>query len=128
MNYFLFVINNTEEEFEKRIKSKQWPFYETTKNIRNLNTGDKIVFYQAGSDKHQFAGDAKIGFVKNTSEERKITLHDISKWKKPVDIKKIYDNLEIIKKKECFGVYLVGGIKKLTSNDYKTIIKNSCSK
>ena len=42
-----------------------------------------------------------------------------------MDIKKIYEELEIIKKPSHYGAYLAGGIHKLSKKDYDLIISES---
>ena len=124
MSHFIFVINDTEIELDRRLFAKQWPFYENTNNVRNLKGGDKIVIYEAGLNKHRFVSDAEIDSVTNTAKQKVINLRNVSKWKKFIDIKNIYENLEIIKKPEYYGVYLAGGIKRINPSDFELIVSN----
>jgi len=122
---YIFVINDTEKEFSKRIKAKKWPTYTNTVNARHLKKGDQIIFYKAGTGNHIFSGSANIDSVDVNEKGRgEVTLVKIEVWKNPVEITKIYDKLKIIKNPAYYGAYLAGGIKKLTESDFEFIVRN----
>ena len=123
MGHFLFTTNHEQKEIDRRFNTKKWPFFFNTKNVRNLEKNDSVIIYEAGVGKHQFIADAKISSVTNTEKIKEINLTDVSLWKKPINIKLIYEKLEIIKNPQCYGVYLAGGIKTLTTKDFTTIMQ-----
>lgn len=128
MDHFLFTTNIEQDELDKRFDSKKWPFFFNTRNQKNLKKGDRIIFYQGGTGNHKFFADAIIVSVTNTPKTKEINIAEISKWKKPVDITEIYEKLDIIKQPKCYGVYLAGGIKKLSQKDFERIIHAHKSK
>jgi len=123
MQCYIFTIKDTKEEFNRRLKAKKWPFYERTRFAENVKAGDRIVFYEAGEGKHRFIGVATAKGV--SLEQMHISLDSIERWSKPVEIKKIYDKLKIIRKTRHYGAYLAGGVKKLAEEDYDLIVKNA---
>ena len=60
MSYWLFLITDGLEVFKKRIDSKTWPIFNQTAHKKELDIGDAIIFYKAGSDGQKFLGTAKI--------------------------------------------------------------------
>ena len=122
MDYFLFTTNIGHTELDKRFNSKKWPFFFNTRNQNNLKRGDKVIFYQGGMGNHKFFADTIIESVTNTSKIKEINITEISRWNTPIDITEIYEKLEIIKQPKCYGVYLAGGIKKLSQKDFETIM------
>ncbi len=123
MSHFIFTTNIEQTELDERFNSKKWPFFSNTRNQKQLKKKDKVIFYQGGIDNHKFFADAVVGSVTNTSETKEIHITNISKWKLPIDIKEIYEKLEIIKQPKCYGVYLAGGIKKLSQRDFESIMR-----
>ena len=121
--HYIFTIKDTEAEFDRRLKTKKWPFYKKTRHSTELKGGDKIVFYEAGEGKHKFIGTATAQGV--SLEQMYILLGSIKRWSKPVEIKKIYDELKIIRQTRYYGAYLAGGIKRLAEEDYDLIVKNA---
>jgi len=122
MNHFLFTTNIEQTELDTRFNLKKWPIYLHTRNRKNLKGGDKVIFYQGGKDNHKFFANAKILSVTKTSKTNEINITNILKWKIPIDITEIYEKLEIIKQPKYYGVYLAGGIKKLTQKDFENIM------
>ena len=121
LNSYIFTINNTQKEFENRLAKKRWPVYEKTMYVDKLKKKDKILFYLAGTEMHKFAGSAVAGLLSEDKKGRFVKIDSIQIWKKPVEIKKIMGNLEIIKNPKYYGAYLAGGIKRLSEADYNFI-------
>lgn len=121
MSYFLLVVNASDDEINRRFKEKTWSLYERTPHVKKLKKNDKIIIYRGGTNAHYFIGDAKIKSV-ILDEPQHICLDMMKRWKNPVMISTIMDRLSIIKKPEHYGVYLVGGIKQLTEEDFEYII------
>lgn len=125
--YWLFTIKDEDEVFEKRIKGKTWPLYNRTRLRRSILPGDKIIFYKAGSNGQKFLGKAEI-----KSEVKKIKLltfsvklKNIKIWDKEVRITKLLHDLSFIKNPNFWGVYLQGGIIRMTERDHDTIVSYS---
>jgi hypothetical protein len=123
MKHFLFTTNIDQSELNDRFTSEKWPFFFNTKNAGNLKKGDRVIFYHGGPGNHKFIANAKISSITNTSKTREIGIVEISKWKNPIDITEIFEELEIIKNPKCYGVYLAGGIKNLSPNDFESIMR-----
>jgi hypothetical protein len=125
MRYFIFNINDIEKELDDRLDAKKWPLYPKTKNVENMVKGDLVLFYQAGAGFHVFAGEAVVLGTTLRTKNRHVKFSSAEKWKNKVDIKKIYEELEIIKNPKYYGAYLAGGVLKLSKNDYDLIISKS---
>ena len=124
LQYFILNIHDTEKELDSRLKKKQWPIYEKTKHAGSLEKDDLVIFYQAGADFHVFAGEAVIESI-SLKDEKHFKFSSVKKWKNKVNIKEIYEELEIIKKPSHYGAYLAGGIHKISKNDYDLVISKS---
>ena len=125
--YWLFVINNTLEEFRNRIEKKSWPIYKRTPNRGNLWPGDFVVFYKAGKDGKRFLGKANLNSEaeKFNSLNYAVKLKNITTWKKGVEITEILDDLLFIGNPKLWGNYLQGGVRRITERDYNTITSKS---
>ncbi len=60
MACWIFVINDDDKVFEKRMSEKKWPIFIHTHNRRNLRINDNIIFYKAGKDGQKFLGTANL--------------------------------------------------------------------
>ena len=96
VNSYIFTINDTQKEFKDRLAKKRWPVYEKTMYADKLKKEDKILFYLAGTDMHKFAGSAVVDSFSEDKKGRFVKIDSIQVWKKPVEIKKIMENLRII--------------------------------
>ena len=119
----------------KRLDEKKYPLYTKTPHLHRIQTNDEVVFYLAGKkDKAQnFLGEAIISSVETSSEllidpdkeryvvEKYLILDKIKIFKAPVHIKSIITKLDFIINKSNYGVYLMGGVKKISENDHKLI-------
>ena len=65
------------------------------------------------------------GRVNKDFKKRYAKFSSVVKWKNKVDIKKIYEELEIIRNPTYYGAYLAGGVLKLNKKDYDLIISKS---
>ena len=90
-----------------------------------LKKEDKILFYLAGTDMHKFAGSAVVDSFSEDKKGRFVKIDSIQVWKKPVEIKKIMENLRIIKNTKYYGVDGAGGIKRLSESDDNLISKTA---
>jgi len=113
-------------EFLERIKTKKWPIYKRTNNRLNIKKEDRVLFYLAGSHRRKIVADAKLGSnLKENGEEFSINLSKISLWKKQILIKPFVESLEFIKNKEKWGVFMQGGIVKISDKDFEILLKNN---
>ena len=126
MNHWIFVIKDDETVFDLRIKQKKWPIYPATKFQKYLKIGDIIMFYRAGQYGQYFLGTALVNSkVKPTPD--KMDLHiDIDKidvWEERPSIRGMLSQLNFIKNTDHWGLYLQGGILKMSKKDYSVIVK-----
>ena len=127
-NFLIFVIKDTDEEFEKRMDDKSWPIYSHTSNRRKLQAGDKVVFYKAGVGNKTILGTAEVASgikPQGRTGDYTVSLRKIGIWKKPVLLKPIVGDLDFVDNKEQWGRYMQGGTIRLSEKDYNTIASNS---
>lgn len=125
MNHWIFVINDTKEEFENRMKSKNWPIFMHTPNRKSLCVGDHVVFYLAGREGQKFLGSAQINSeVKKTHRlDYFVELTNTEIWIKYVRIIELLTKLEFIKDKQVWGRFFQGGVRRISKKDFNVIIK-----
>lgn len=128
MKHWIFVINDTDKEFQRRMGDKKWPIFHYTGNRKQIHSGDKVIFYKAGIEGKTLLGTAKISSELLNDENQQdyfVALDEIKVWKKPVKIKNLVDSLEFIGDKVQWGRYLQGGIREISENDYGIIVSKS---
>lgn len=109
-------------EFLERIQTKRWSLYKRTSNRLKIKKGDKILFYLAGSPRRKIVARAVVSSqVKEEGEAFSVGLNKIKVFKKQVPIKPFIESLEFIKNKAKWGVFMQGGIVKITDNDFKIL-------
>ena len=144
MNYWIFTVVaqksdgedfTAEEIFTLRMKDSFWGLGEKTPNRKNLNKGDKIIFY-IGAPKKVFAGNITLAsscFILNESQKikyghgRQITdygvlLEEIEIWDNPKSVEELVPKLKFIENKEFWFSYFQGGIRQITEEDFKIIM------
>ncbi len=123
MQNWIFVIKDSDEKFQIKIKEKKWSIFRKTLNRNKLKVGDRIVFYKAGIDGKKFIGKASIYTeLKEDGIDFSLGLSDAEVWKKPIKITSLLDSLEFIKDKTNWGCYLQGGVRPISDSDYMTIL------
>ena len=128
MAHWIFVISNSDSEFERRMKKKEWPIFSFTAYRNRLEGDDSIVFYKAGVGGQKFLGKAEVASKIKKGEGKIdyfVSLKNIEAWKKPVKIKPLVSKLDFIESKEQWGRHLQGGVRKLSSDDFETIVSAS---
>ena len=119
----------------KRLEEKKYPLYTRTPHLHRIQSNDEVVFYLAGKkDKAQnFLGQAIVGSIETSSEllvdpdkekyvvEEYLILDKIKIFKAPVHIKSIITKLDFIINKSNYGVYFMGGVKKISEKDFNLI-------
>jgi len=128
MPQWIFIINDTDKEFEKRMENKQWPIFSFTANRKRINPKDKVLFYKAGSGGQKFLGTATVTSKIKKEDDEKIdffvTLDDIKLWKNGVNIHPLVSKLELVTNKEMWGRHFQGGVRAVGDKDFQTILKN----
>ena len=125
MPHWIFVISNTDKEFERRMEKKEWPIFTFTSNRNRLLPEDKVVFYKAGEYGKKFLGTATVcsKIIQRIGEiDFFVTLKDIDVWKKPISMYLLVSKLELIKNRERWGRHFQGGIRTISKKDYETVL------
>ena len=129
MEYWLFIINNEVSVFKKRIESKEWPIYDKTSFRKNLRAGDYILFYKAGvNDAQKFVGKARIAAQPKAVTDTlvyNLKIKDVSVWEKCPSIRDYLTKLSFIKDERNWGIYLQGGVKRLTKQEYSMLTRKA---
>jgi len=127
MPHWIFVINDTDKEFDSRMQKKEWPIFSFTVNRNRIRPDDNVVFYKAGAGGQKFLGTATVtSKLKNGKNEMDffVTLEDIKLWKNGIDIHPLVSKLELVKNKEMWGRHFQGGVRSVSDKDFQTILKN----
>ena len=146
-NYYIFITNDNEnidgsvisamELTNYRLSNKKWPIYKNTKHKKIIKTDDKCLFYIAGRfDKRQsmvafadISNNIKCVNGESTDPsnvlaepaERIIELSNIKKLPQ-IEIKPLLHEISFVKKNLfSWGVYFMGGCRKIDKNDYLLI-------
>jgi len=142
-NYYVLGTSDSQTEsaidiLAKRLSEKRYPLYNKTPHLKEVKEKDEVIFYVAGrnSKAQNFIGQSIISSSEIPNEllvdpdkkryvvEKYLILDNIKMFKAPVHIKSIIVHLDFIKNKSNYGVYLMGGVSKITENDFNLIIKN----
>jgi hypothetical protein len=144
MNYYLFTTVDAShfelsskvpaiEIINHRLSINQWPIYSGTRNKAKLTKGDECLFYVGGyqSNRQHIIASATIEEVVNDNAlvdhediltsipEKKLKLTNIDIFKRPINIKKLLDELSFVpENKRCWGTSLQGGCKQLSRIDF----------
>ena len=128
---------NAVDILKRRLDEKKYPLYKKTPFHKDVKKDDGVVFYVAGrkNKSQNFIGYSLIKSVEIPNEtlidpdknkyvlEKYLLFENIILFKTPIHIKAIINQLEFIKNKTNFGVYLMGGVSKITENDFNLIKK-----
>lgn len=126
MSCWIFVINDTDEAFAKRMRDGKWPIYAHTPNRKKIDVGDSVVFYKAGIGGQKFLGSAKISSdIEKTGIDFSLDLTDIVVWDKGLDVAQLLGKLKFVKNKEHWRSYFQGGVKPLGEDDYTKIVNSA---
>lgn len=141
-NYYCLGTSDTTTEnaidiLKRRLDEKKYPLYKKTPFLKDIKKDDEVVFYVAGkkNKSQNFIAFSHINSVETPNEllidpdknkyvlEKYLLFENITLLKTPIHIKAIINQLEFIKNKTNFGVYLMGGVSKITENDFNLIKK-----
>ena len=136
-NYYCLGTSDTTTEnaidiLKRRLHEKKNPLYKKTPFLKDIKKDDEVVFYVAGkkNKSQNFIAFSHIKLVETPNEllidpdknkyvlEKYLLFENITLLKTPIHIKAIINQLEFIKNKTNFGVYLMGGVSKITENDF----------
>ncbi len=147
MSQYLFIVSDRldsdgnkvsgREVFDFLMDKKAWGLHPTTQHRAVLQDGDQIIFYLAGPN-GGFLGSAGLAsgaYIDKTGESDKwwfnrsevnyrVNLRDVEKWDRVKPIQPLLQQLGFIKKTKNWGVYLQGGVRKITPDDYRTILES----
>jgi predicted RNA-binding protein with PUA-like domain len=149
-NFFIFIKSSSidkegqliegEEATLRFLNLKKWPLYDGTPNQKKLKINDQIVFYSSSTYKKpgQLIATAVVDEIINGNSKDYIkseifidktisvtvNLKCINIFKKTITLKDIKDYLEFTKVKndKKWGATLIGGVRKITENDFIKIM------
>ena len=149
MNYWIFIVTTQESDgrefaaedvLRQRIEDEFWGLGEKTPNRKNVEQGDKIVFY-VGNPVKSFAASATLatGAFKLSKEEQDSLWHGTEFYRPPYGVrlkniqvwgyrKPVADlllTLDFIENKEFWGTYFQGGVRGIGEKDFERIIGSS---
>lgn len=155
-NYWIFVVTDQrigneemmgKDIFNKCIEDKFWGIGERTPNRKRLKKGDMVTFYLGGREGQKFLGSCKLDsrpiLVSQLNEkERKrlnrpspffdaeygVYLSDVEVWDEPRRIQSLLPNLDFIRDKERFWLFLQGGVRAISEDDYNAIVSPTTRK
>jgi len=124
MTNWLFVTKIPTEEFEELLTSKKWPIKKTTRYKNVLASKDNVIFYRGLPHGKQFVGSCILESIPKKIETgiAFLKLSNVKKWKNGIAIQDHLNDLELIRKKKMWQIYIMGGIVKLSDKDFKKIL------
>ena len=124
MTNWIFTTKIDVKEFENILKKKRWPIKATTRYRKFFKPKDIVIFYRGIPHGMKFVGFCvlKSGPIESESGDY-LEFSKVEIWKNPILIQEISDDLDFIKKKDNWQIYLMGGVIRLPEKDYKSIIR-----
>lgn len=132
------------EIIANRLAKGVWPLTSKTRLIDQLRTDDKILFYAAGrDDPDQSKVLAKGRLASRTKKSNRIIdrsrewlgvvtptrycveLKDTEWLESEVSVRAYRTELEFITNEQHWGLHMMGGVTRITSDDYHCLIQNS---
>jgi hypothetical protein len=135
LNYGDHVVT-PDKVFDALTPRSLWLLSDRSPQRKRMARGDTVLFYLAGPRRRHVVADATItGPARPITDEeaafaRRIGLTDfafalplahIRRWRRPVPIQPLYDNLTFIKDKRYPGLYLRRGVVSLSPHDSHVI-------
>jgi predicted RNA-binding protein len=146
MNHWIFAVVShkgpdytvaAQDIYNTRMGDKFWGLNPKTPNLRNLQRGDKVVFY-LGQPEKAFTGTATlVSTAVELDEEQKeqlthgldiyradtgVYLEDVHKWEERKPIDDLLARLSFVKKKERWQAYFQGGVIRISEEDFQLIM------
>jgi hypothetical protein len=140
INFYCLTTSDFEDQsafdiLKKRLNNKRYPLYKKTPFLDKIKKNDNVLFYVAGKNHkaQNFIGTAIIEDLeiseqvltdaeKNKAIAKLLVLNNIKVFENSVPIRPIISQLEFIINKYNFGLSLIGGVSKITENDFNLII------
>ena len=124
MTNWLFVTKIPTQDFEKLLQNKNWPLKETSRYKHLLAPKDKVIFYRGIPHGKQFVGQCILKSKPELKNDNLYTLRfsNVKKWKNGIPIENHLDEIELIRNKKYWPMYLMGGIIRLSNKDFNTIL------
>lgn len=147
MKYWIFVTTERKTEegvfkpediYTTRMKDQFWGLGEKTPNRKNLNTGDKVIFYVGyplmvfagvcvlGSQSYELGDDEKEKYSHDSKfylSDFGAKLEEIEIWENPKPVKELITYLSFIENKPYWGTYFQGGVRQISEEDYLVIVE-----
>lgn len=143
MNNYIFIVGESFEgyvkidpfeEFKKRLKLNFWYLYKRTRYAQGIAVNDSVLFYVSGKNNRKIYGSAKIKLKEKITKKQfnSYTYNDPIYLVKFRDVL-IFDDPKLVidKIQKCdfyknslkknlnkWGVYFMGGVRKITKKDY----------
>jgi len=120
-----------------RVKYKFWSLNKRTPNIKRIRPGDRVVFYVSSYVGKGFAGTATIASYPHpiTPEQKfhvfgmpsekfnySIELEEPILWTKLLEPPEIIGHVSFITSRDKWWAWFRGSIKRITEEDYNTIV------
>ncbi len=152
MAYWVFIVANWEFEdsfvrgidiFHCLMGKGEWGFGERTPHRKHVKGGDTAVFYisrGSGASSYMFWGVAKVAKDPYRAEDPtpvligdknirdspiRVPLTEVKVWNQGVPIQPLIPRLKFIKKTESWGIYLMGGVRRINKEDFDEILASA---
>jgi hypothetical protein len=131
--YSDFNAGTISEIINKILRSGKWPIGKYTVYRKQLSKGDRTLFYQAGNEGRKFVGSGEL-FSGLQQDDKGTSFHvivgNLELWDSPVPMSEVLDKLSFIKDKSHWGLYLQGGVIRVSEEDYRTVVRRAkhCSR
>jgi len=145
MNHFILVkldgfnksggLLSSVESCDALLDFGYWPLWNRTPNFKTIQTGDKALVY-AGSGVCSVLATCEVEVINNPTTHhfnqlplivdgipgKMLKLKNIIRFENPVSVRDHLDDLDLCpKNKSRWGVALMGGLKKLSKNDFNIL-------
>ena len=144
MNYYILIVGDSfdghkridpYEELKKRLDSNFWYLYKNTKHADKIKTNDKVLFYASGIGNQKIFGKASILKKERVTKVKHNTytsntpifclkFDKINNFSNPKKMSELILKTSFFKESpkqnlKKWGVFLMGGVRKITQSDYK---------
>ena len=126
-NHWIFVISDSEIEFNRRLDEKKWPIYLHTTNRKKIQAGNHVVFYKAGTGGQKIIGRARTSSAIIPIKSKMdffVRLEDVEHCEPHVRFHTLVEKLDFIKNKADWGRHMQGGVRPISKKDYETMVSS----
>jgi hypothetical protein len=128
---------------KKRLNKSAWPIYKGTQNRNVIAAGDTILVYLGGHNRYSQSVIARAriksvedigrrtppaidsGAAQRAPPFKVLHLEDVEEFKMPVYIRRLLGKLSFLPNTKNWGVSLVGGCRRISSEDF-ILIESAC--